>query len=260
MGAGASLLHDDDYKQFLTLSTVDQQFWLRSVPPNEMDDLRERTMSIPSIDCIQLLSLIRESVSRGCSLEKNKNPHPSIGLMDEGRLAEKFITSYSKEDENEIFNMKFQEFKGGRFNISEMSAKIRNQDLNVGALQSIETDDPIELLQSMVELQRDHGTRLIQNLVLINIGIDFSLYDLFHALHPTLMSLNLSRNATLHGDLAQLSTCSGLVDLCLEGTRVGGDIASLAPCTRLKKIHLSDLEIEGDIAVFGGFSLKKVSR
>ena len=43
MGAGASLLDEDDYQHFLQLNDYQlQQYWLRRVPKNELPDLIER--------------------------------------------------------------------------------------------------------------------------------------------------------------------------------------------------------------------------
>jgi hypothetical protein len=42
MGSGGSILHEDDYKHFLTLGPVVQQEWLRRIPASEINDFQVR--------------------------------------------------------------------------------------------------------------------------------------------------------------------------------------------------------------------------
>ena len=88
MGAGASLLHEDDYRHFLELGPVVQQEWLRRIPRKEMPELQERTHDLPAAVRINLLALVRETSSRsGGPRLVPESPPPEILGMDHGPSA-----------------------------------------------------------------------------------------------------------------------------------------------------------------------------
>ena len=192
MGAGASLLDEDDYQHFLQLDDYQlQQYWLRRVPKNELPDLIERATYLSDAQRMNFLHMIRESSSRaGCRSREllRIKQKSSDRLPDESTSTTTLLLSNSQIESQE-----------------EDQAQQEQQDL-----------------KSIVNSQRMQYTGVLVELRMIDVGIDFFLADLGEIFQGQIKRVNLSKNRSLSGNILAFKQAFSLHELCLEDTACHG--------------------------------------
>eukprot|EP00614_Pseudopedinella_elastica_P030245 CAMPEP_0172635902 /NCGR_PEP_ID=MMETSP1068-20121228/201520_1 /TAXON_ID=35684 /ORGANISM="Pseudopedinella elastica, Strain CCMP716" /LENGTH=308 /DNA_ID=CAMNT_0013448235 /DNA_START=180 /DNA_END=1103 /DNA_ORIENTATION=- len=284
MGAGASLLHEEDYEHFLELGPVEQYKWLRKIPKGEVAELMERTKVLDSHDRINILKLLRQSNLRGLvvSVSDEIEAEAEWGVDSDEESEPEPLFVLGNEILVDLVDRQKDQFSGNvtvlqlvsiglEFNLRELSSVLtpnlrtlnlsRNQQLSGDISQLAACAALFEVCLEGTAVKGDvsafYKCPKLHKILLSGLAVtgDVQVFAPCVALKKVWL-----RETKVHGDVKVFSKCRQLVDLLLRRTKVSGNLKALEKCIKLQNLSLSRTQVSGSVVTFRNFkNLKHLS-